>query len=208
MQIYESITELPLNRFIDCLVKDNLYALIIEGDAPPIDVLYRTWNDIIIQYNEALGDSETKMYGELRKEVALLKVTLTQIQGYIHVLRSAPYESNEDEAKELNKLTYSKFAFDPVDKEKYYADLLKCERKSAGMLLRLDLKSAALDAMEKKNPTTNQKPNKEWFLHALITLTDHSQVRVNESDITVFEFCERMRRYSIYVDKMQKAEKK
>lgn len=198
-KIYDSITDLLLSKFIDCLVNDNLYALVITGD-PVKEDLQTAWNDIIIQYNDALGDAETKMYVTLLKDVMDLKADIRKIEMCLTVLRFPYYD--EFFTKELNILTASKFSFDISNKEQYFEELDRCERITNGRRLRLKLKEAAFQAIKEKEEVA-KKPSKEYFLSTLITLSDFAGYNITEEQITVYVYCERMRRLEKYNKEIQ-----
>src|SRR5690349_12261785 len=65
---YRSISNLPLYKYRDCLVNDNLAALIISG-FPPESYLRLAWMDIRQEYADIMGDSEQKNYLKALKEV-------------------------------------------------------------------------------------------------------------------------------------------
>jgi hypothetical protein len=201
---YTSIVDLPLNRFIDCLVDENLFALVITGEPSKTD-LQSAWDGILIEYNDLLGDTENKMYFRLLREVHLLMCTIKQIELNVAILK---LQYNKADADELNGLLNSNFPFDFSDTEKYYSDLDRCIRMGKGTYLKYQLKNNQLQALKEKNDKANSKPTKEYFAGILISLTDHAGVKLNASEITVYEFCERVRRYTDYIKTIESRNKK
>lgn len=201
---YTSIVDLPLSRFIDCLVDQNIYALVISGKPTELK-LKSAWDDILIEYNDSIGDGENKFYFRLLKEVNILLITLKEIELDILILR---YQYDKKYADDLNNLLSTNYVFDPNDIEKYNSDLDKCERKSKGILLSYQVKNAQLEALKEKNQKTETKPTKSYFANILISLTDHAGVKLNADEITVYEFCERVRRYSEYIKAVENRNRK
>src|ERR1044072_6283374 len=57
---YHRITELPLSRFVDCLVDDTIYALVLSGK-PTDEELNAAWVSIQGEYAEAIGNHEYRL---------------------------------------------------------------------------------------------------------------------------------------------------
>jgi hypothetical protein len=199
---YQHITDLPLRNFIECSIGENYQALVIFGSPSEYDLLL-AWSNIQQEYADAMGDNEHRLYITLFKEVTLLKVTLQTIHYLIEILQEVYYEPY---TLELNKLLHTNFKFDPSDKQKYHETLKRCYNRSKGIKIDLELKLVQFKAIEKKNQETGKKPTKEYYQSILITLSDHAKFPVQDS-ITVYEFCDRVRRLNKYceqVDKMKR----
>lgn len=197
---YRSITELPLNKFIDCLVNDNLAALVISG-FPDQVTLSNAWTGIQYEYADARGDSEFKVYVQLLREAAGKKNDLNRIYIAIKELSVIlEFEPKSDEiiamrdhyAQQLNDLVTSRFTFDFNDPDKYVANLQRCYTRSGGLKISLGLLAAKLEAIERKFGEKS-KTDASYFQALLITLSDAAGYVIKD-DITVFEFCERIKR--------------
>lgn len=188
---YQHITEMPLNRFIDVVVDDNYASLVITGYPPP-EELHKTWVIIQGEYADAMGDHDYRMYVSLFKEVTLLTVTLKTINYLVEILERVYYP---DFANNLNKLLNITFQFDPADPVKYKTTLKNCLMRSKAIKINLDLKSIQLKAMEEKNQDPGKKPTREYFQSILINLSNHAKYHIHDN-VTVFEFCDRIRRYN------------
>lgn len=195
---YQSIVDLPLNRFIDCACNGNLSALIISG-FPHREQLTMAWAEINEQYSEAMGDSTHKLYVTLFKEVTALTIDLRQISALIEMLHQVEYKPFE---QRLNKLLFTNFKF----AENRTKELETCARLSKSIMVKIDLKTARLTAMQATN-AEKEKPKKEYFYSVLITLSDHAGFAIPDS-IAVFEYCERVKRLSEYVEKQKRKQSK
>lgn len=196
-KLYQHINELPLSRFIECLVDNNLKVLIISG-VPEEDVLNEAWANIYEQYVEAIGDSENKMYLRLLKDIAKLDNKLKIIELIVKVL-ATPYRDNsaQELIMELNKLCNTNFKFnDP-------SELQRCINRSKSIKIQLELKMAQFKEMQNKMESHNKMPTREYFLSILITLSDYSKYEITDS-ITVYSFCERMKRFKHYCEQINK----
>lgn len=194
---YLSITDLPLNKYIECVVDGNLSALIISG-YPTQEQLEAAWLDIAEQYADAMGDAEHRMYIKLYKELVYLNIEYKQILSLIEVLTIVVYKPFE---QKLNELLFTNFSF-TANREK---ELDTCFRLSKSTLLKIDMKKAQLDGLKEKGDDTDKTPTREYFQSILITLSDYSKYPVQET-ITTYQFCERVKRFTQFVEK-QKAEK-
>lgn len=198
---YRHITELPLNRFIDIVVDGNFAALIITG-YPSIEELHAAWRDIQGEYADAMGDHEHRMYISLYRDVKCLEITLKQIQWLIDQLREVYYKKLADR---LNKLLLTSFKFDRTNPEKYFNELTRCANRSKGIKIEMELKLAQFQVMQqaRKDQEEGKKPSREYYQAMLITLSDHVKYPVSDS-ITVFEFCNRIQRFTDYCNEIKK----
>jgi hypothetical protein len=196
---YRHITEMPLSRFIDVVVDENYAALIITG-YPPIDELHAAWLDIQGEYADAMGDSEHRLYISLFKEAIVLKTNLDLIIVAVGVLEQT---YSPELLSRLNKLLNTSYTLDPNDPVKYKATLKSCIMRSKAIKINLDMKEMQLKAIQEKEQEPGKKPTREYFQSILITLSDHAKYSIQDS-ITVFEFCDRVKRFNKYCEQVKK----
>lgn len=191
---YRSISELPLNKFIECLVDGNLSSLIIWG-FPAAEDLENAWIDLREQYSDTMGDAEHKLAITLFKEITILSIELQQIKSLIEILSFVRYKPLEDQ---LNQLVFTNFSFtDHREKE-----LQTCLRLSKSLLIKLEMKTNQYHALKEKNIGPVGKPTREYFQSLLITLSDYSRYLVPDT-ITTFDFCERIKRLTDFIQKQK-----
>lgn len=199
---YQHITEMPLSRFIDVVVDDNYAALIITG-YPPITELMQAWGVIQCEYADTIEQQEHKMYVRLFKEVSILSLNLQTINCLVEMLEQI-YVPEFMVA--LNKLLNTSFTLDPADPVKYQGTLKNCRMRSKAIKINIDLKNIQLQAMQNKVDEPGAKVTREYFQSILITLSNHVKYPVQES-ITVFEYCDRLKRYNREFDEIRKQTK-
>jgi hypothetical protein len=199
--LYHNINELPFRNFIQVVVYENIYALIISGK-PDEETLLNAWINIRSQFADAIGDSEHKVFTSVFKEVALLSATYKQLTVLIDLLSMLNTINvfAEDLYKELNATLRSDFKFAEGAQNKNAELLKKCRSRSKGIKLQLDLKEAHLNALSDKQ--TTGKPTIGYYQSLLITLGDHCGYQLTD-DISTFEFCERMRRFKKYCEQVK-----
>lgn len=191
---YQSISELPLNKYIECVVDGNLSALIICG-YPTKEQLESAWLEIAEQYADAMGDAEHRMYIKLYKELVMLNIEYQQILNLIDLLTLVRYQPLE---QKLNELLFTNYSFtDNREKE-----LETCFRLSKSVSLRIDLKKQQIDGLRDKGENRTKKPTREYYQSILITLSDHAKYPVFDT-IPTFEFCERVKRFTLFVEKQK-----
>jgi hypothetical protein len=188
---YLHITELPLNRFIDVVVDQNYAALIITG-FPPIEALMASWLQIQSEYADAVEHQEHKLYVSLFKEIALLTVNLQTINYTVEMLEHGYYP---ELVPILNKQLSTSFQLDPNDQVRYAATLKNWIMRSKALKINLDMKQLQLEAMQGKPTEPGRKPTREYYQSVLITLSNHVKYPVQDN-ITVYEFCDRLKRYN------------
>jgi hypothetical protein len=201
---YQSISTLPLNRFIDVVVDGNIYALVIEG-TPDVHHLHTAWADIQGEHADLIGDSESKLYLTLSKEIALLKITLTQIHGMIESLSNIFYQPHLDN---LNLLLRTRYTLNPDKQEEYFKTLNSAVMRSKGIKIDLDLKLLQFKAIEEKNKSTGTKYTREYFHSVLIALSNHAKFHLTADMITVYEFDTRLNDLVKYNKELEKLSKR
>jgi hypothetical protein len=192
---YSSINKLPLTRFIDAIVDNNLSALIISGRPTDIE-LDLAWQDIQLEYSDALGDGEAKLQANLTRQISILQITLQQIEMLIEVLGEVYYE---DFSVKLNGLLKTNFVFNPKEPETYSKNLKACFSRSRGIKIDLHIKQEQLKGISGKQTDSNFKYTREYFQSMLITISDHAKYQIMDN-ITVFEFCNRIKRFNDYCE--------
>jgi len=202
--IYRSINALPLHKFIDCIINQNLAAIIITG-LPTQEELSEAWALILQQYSDAIGDNEHRLYANRTKQLAIETINYNLVIGLVDVLRK---EYNKELCIELNKLLSTSFKFDYTNKENYEKDLSRCFNRAKGFKISIDLLQFQVNELEKKFQNKGgSKPTVEYYQSTLITLSDHAKYPINDS-ITVFEFCERIKRFNNYCEQLKSNSKK
>ena len=191
--LYHRITELPLSRWVDLVADGNKLAIVKEGQ-PPIHVLLDTEKDLRVQYADAIGDNEYKLYCGRLNEITRLEITLAQIQSLVAALREAYVPAFE---KALNKLLLTSFVFDVAKPEQYDNNLQRALNRSREIKLRITLKKGALAKLEEKYSSGDggQKATREYFMGILIELSDSAGYPLSDN-ITVWEFCERIKKHN------------
>jgi hypothetical protein len=188
--IYRSIVDLPLYAWKRLTIDNDLKALIVDGDPPKESLLHAEYI-IRMQYADAIGDGEYKMYCGVMREISNLEITLSQITSLVESLRVAYVPKF---AREVNRLLQSTLVFNVNDAADYDKNLDRAIRRSKGIKLRLDLKKIELEKLEKKYEESGTgKVTHEYYQGLLITLSDEAGYQLTD-EITVWDFCERIRR--------------
>lgn len=195
----QTIYDTPLYKFVEAFVDGNLSALVKQGN-PLKEDLETAWQNILAEYSEAVGPTEHKLYLQLLKQTSSIKITLQQVDELIKTLRNYYAKPFADM---LNKLVGSSYVFDP-SRDDYDKNLDRCKMRSKGFLIELNLKEAQLKSLESKLGANNQKPDRLYFEHALISLSDHAHFHLSDQIMTS-EFCTRLNRFTKYIDSQPKS---
>lgn len=172
------------------LTVDGYRGAVVKSGNPPEHEILKAENELRIQYADAIGDAEYRMYVNTIKEVATLEMTLSQIYSLVKVLNDA-YVPQFVTA--LNRLLQFQLVFDVTKPQEYDENLRRALRRSDGIKIRLHLKRGTLMKMEAKYSGSG-KVSREYYLGVLVSLSNDAGFRMNENDITVWEFCERIKR--------------
>lgn len=184
VSLYQSINELPLSNFITCLVDNNLNALVKSG-LPTSEVLQDTWYKIHEEYSDCIGDTETKVYLSLFKEVNQLAAKIELTTKILSVLQNYRIKQFEDELQAILK---TNFVFDASNPVEYDALLMRCYNRSKSFLISFDLKNTHLQEMQKKFDGKGEKPSREYFSNTLNMLSMFNKYRICATDITTYEY--------------------
>lgn len=196
IKYHSSCADLPLNKFIDCIVDGNLQALTITGFPTP-EQLQEAWQNIISEYSDIVGTLEYKLYVSLYKEIAISKIILDQVTVALNILKLT---YDEFFANEANRILRSNCKFNWKDPASYHAEVDKCFNRSKALKIRLDLKLLQFEAIEKKNKGKDgAQMTRQYFTSVLITLSDYAKYRI-EDNIKMSEYCERIKRFSEYCE--------
>lgn len=202
-KLFNNIVDLPLSTYIECKVDRNLEALIITGEATKEELEF-AWNEIEQEYADAVGDMEHFVYIKVLKEVTILSTDLKIIGSCIQLLSQCHVPRF---GEELNKLLHTTFKFDPSNQEQYLRELQSCANRSKELKMRLKLKEIEFDAIKEKHEGHSVEPTREYFHRILNQLEEHFHVPVDPS-ITVYRFCDKLRRYNKYAELRIKEAKK
>lgn len=219
LNIYQSISNLPLSIFIDCIVDNNLHALIISGTASDPYQLHKAWSNIMQQYSEAIGAGEYKVYLSLFREVSLLQLDYSAVHHMVECMKTIQeyivlkdfncldeiFTHQQKVGEALNAILKTACKFNNKDCGSYYEELNKCIRRSASIKIKLDLKLLAFEAIQNKNKNGGVM-DRAYFDSMLITISDHAKYEIGEN-ITVSKYCERIKRYNQYYESLKSSKK-
>jgi hypothetical protein len=194
---HHTLNDLPLSRFIDCLVDNNLSSLIISGFPNPTE-LQGAWADILAEYADVTGQHEYSMYKNLYKDTAVIKINLDLINAAVGILREIYSEYFETE---LGILLNIKLNLDWNDQEKYQHELTRCLNRSKSLKIKYDLKMMEFEALKKRHEqkNTGEKIDRLYFTKILIALSNHAKYQISET-IKMGEYCLRLKEYNDYCD--------
>lgn len=191
---YQNISDLPLIRFVDVCVHDNLSALIITGFPSQIE-LKIAWDEIQQQYAEEMGDGETVLYISLYRDIVSLTIQMQEVEELINGKCGLRKMYTKVCADYLNDLVQGSFEFDFEDTDNYHKMLDGCENRAKAFKIDFDMKMIHFKSIQSKNEDEKQPYTRAYFQDILITLSDYSKYNMAEN-ITVYEFCNRVKRYN------------
>lgn len=188
---------------MDLVVDGNKYALVKSGEAPYHEILMAE-SELRVQYADAIGDNEYRLYCGMINDITRQEITLAQIQGLTSALRDAYVPLF---AENLNRLLRTKFVFDVSRPDEYDANLQRALNRSKGLKLEIDLKRQRVEKIaEKYENGSGGKVTREYFMGILIELSDSAHFPLTET-ITVWEFCERIKKHNKKAELINKTAK-
>lgn len=201
VKYYDSIVDLPFGLFKQCSVKNNYYALVIEGQ-PKIEELERAWINIALEYKDRMMGEEGKMHHNLLLESGLLESKLIKINICLQRL-GIEVDHPEINPKrkyidDLNQFVESNFVFDHLKPEEFKAELKRAKNRSKGVLMNLQIKQSNLKALNEKG-NNQTKPTFEYWDSILNELSLFAKYEIGDS-ITVSRFCDMVQKCNKYRD--------
>lgn len=200
---YQTIFELPLFKFEEVLLTENLSALTITG-FPTQEELFAAWQEIMCEYSEAMGNGEYRVTQRLMQEINDLEIKFQLINLGCQSLKNAYSKIMVDI---INQHLRTKYEF-KWGNPKYIADIESCIRRAKGFKVTKELKQEQLKSIEAKmNAGESKQIDKNYFTQMLIILGRYNHYKINK-DIFVNEYCTYVNDYASYVDAMDRANKK
>jgi len=202
---YQNISELPLYLFIDASVDDKISGLVKTGFPTEMEI-QGIWQEIMIQFNEAMGDNESRRIFSLHKQIKSKDVTRDLINKALFMLRHPDRLTPKGIAKFekfLNDTLYSNIVLDLEDKDEYEDQLQVFKNMAASITLAIDMHMIEYKALKDKKKSVGQKPDRIYYQTVLLNLSDHAGYEVTDK-ISTFEFCERFRRLNNFIDRNKK----
>jgi hypothetical protein len=187
--MYESIHTLPFHVF---------RKVIVTGDVSLVGE--EKWEELLEQYADAIGETKRDGYLSTQRELLYFKIQRYLVDTLVEQL-SKYYVPKW--ARQLNKLTRSNFKFNPHHQEEYYSLLERCLQRSKSIDIQIALAEEKLRELEKKNEGKNLAPTEEYFEKVLLNLHEWSNWQFDNSEISTFQYCELVRRYTQHISYME-----
>lgn len=202
-QFYRHIVDIPLNRFIDVTTTGLLYPLIISGK-PSDAELHAAWDNIVDEYSQELGNGEQDLHVSLFKEIVKLQAAIEEIALCVGMLEKVYCGKL---VSRINKILNTNFVFDVNNEEDYNRKLQSCLSRSKGFKIQLDLKLEQFEKIKSKIENPGQLPAKSYYQSILITIRGSEGYFIKADEITVYEFCEMIKRHNKKYEDLKKAAK-
>lgn len=185
-ELYRTCSQLPLDRFIDCLIDNDLSRLVIKGEVNQ-SILQHTWDEINIEYIE-LNQSNDSIYSlGLQKDIALLSDEIQRVEEVLFLLSPAmrPYcLGYENEL--VGFLRYYGYKQVIDFNSDYSRVLIAIQNKLNPKKLRLDSRIQELtNYLESKS---TGKADRKLFETNLIRMSRFQGYAIRAKDITVTEY--------------------
>lgn len=213
-KLYHTITDLPLSIYITCVVDHDLSGLVISGQFEDSEI-QQAWNDIQSEYADIVGDQDMKKYLASYKKYCFYEVTIAQgellltmipriilhgIQiGKDFHLYGHVQEARHTYVEKFNRIFSSSLIFTD---ETFEADIESGRAYLKGLSLRMDIEAEKLKKLESAAMADKKPVTRQYFYDTLITLSDHSKVKLDDS-MTAYEFAQRIKRFEDYQKSFQ-----
>lgn len=201
--VFDNCHDLSLERFIKCLVSEDLSNLVRPGfGSPGADKLAKIWNDIFFEYIDLVDDPASRVNLALHRETAKMEADRNLISLVLWNLKRYP---NADLIKFLKKSGY-RYELDPSKPEHYVNDINLVEKR----LKALDAKIAKnkSDIKNAENAKKGHKMKISDFDALLTELAAFQGYRLDPAAISVSEFVAASNRYKAHVANMKKKNRK
>lgn len=208
--LYLSCSQLPLDRFINCLVNGDLNALIISGQ-PSLADIAEAWSNIFAEYLDINNDNEATYLLQLQSQLSVLSNYITEIETAIYLLSILPNPAlgQLQRTEHIIKLEGvlrehgHDYTLDPSDFNDYVEKLQQVDSSLAPDRLRFETltKEYATYLQSKEG----QSVDRTYFVTMLRRLARFNKVVViRAAEITVEEFVMMVHDYLEYYNANKK----
>jgi hypothetical protein len=179
---YQSVEDMPLDRFIRALCNMDLKELIIEGE-PTNEQLLLSWSAIYEQFLDGMqdesGQRKMKLVGEINRlefdhELIMLCVQRLQIAYSPWIIET------------LRRHIRVTGTFNPEDTEQYMRDLQAIRTRAANMQVKIDEKRGELAILTPKG----SGPTRMQFDRLIAQVSIFSKFHINRRAVMTSEFIE------------------
>lgn len=181
-RLYNDCGKLPLDRFIDCLVDNDLSQLIITGTATESE-LQTVWDKIYVQYCQLSQDGSYNEVFEILKEIDDLKAKITIANNSIKHLQLS---FDQDLVNVLNSLALRCTVKDGDKGEVLINKLNAVVARIKKWFPRLSKAEKDLNVLRETN---TGKIDRAYFDDVLEAMSEHKGYQIEASKITVSRFC-------------------
>lgn len=195
---YTSCRELPLNKFMWCMVKGNVWHL-MKPKQPRVSkkILEPVWNEIFYEYMDMVKDPmHTKML-VLMKEITRLDTHFVLVYETCRQLNLHYYKPL---VESLQKLGY-RYKYDPSDRQKYRKELDLTISQSKSYRLKAEQYRKDLEELKSDK---GKKTNESDYETILAELSKFQGYRLDPNVITVAEFVAITNRYKKHMEMISK----
>ena len=202
--LYRTLSQLPMGRFLTALCDNDLQALVISGPATPGE-LRETWHALLNEYFELKNDIFKSEEFQLSKDITRLQNHLFLLQQCIDFLYT---RHSASVAQSLNKLGYT---FRPATQEpedyRPLLDTIVARSKTKY----IQVKQLIARREKVRENTKNVLPTREYFEQVIVNVESVQKTTYDLETITVSKFVQLEKRYAKYVqtvnDSIQKNKK-
>lgn len=187
-KLIESIEDLRLDQFIDCICDQKLNVLVIEGQPSDVDLL-ECWANLYSQYLDILDDSETLYMLHLERDVELLRYKIVTAEAIVKVLQKT-YVGQLVEV--LKMLKFSTVGI-KQGHSGYNHSLAKVEAKITPLKLKLEQKSGELTEYYKDKG--EDKVSRQFFRTQVSRLSKYQGYPLRPAKTLVPEYVAVLRDY-------------
>jgi hypothetical protein len=209
-KVFDTIHKLRYDLFKRIMVEGDLSLLVESGKASP-EYLSATWQEILFQYGESLGNSiEDAYYYTTFREYLHLTGKIEKIDKYLQVLRKVfVIEWMRELMALVDKTTPDINSIDPQKKDEYFKLLEVCEKRAKGIKMRYSFAEMKLLSLKDKrgDKTETIVPTYESFERTEIHIDDFKGRAIDYETISTFKYCELLRQLNKFADKQNNSTK-
>ena len=174
--------DLPLDRFIDCVVHGQYDRLIIDGEHSQQQI-NETWDKIWDEYLSIVGLPTHKYVTDLIKIIALLYLKITTVEWNIRALELGYYP----DCIEALRVVGIDYKFDPADPIAYAAALEKAVKKSKSWVIEYQDKQKEYDKY--RSHASKEVITEQGFIDNIVSLSKVVGYHIDIKKVTVAEYC-------------------
>lgn len=194
LRLLRHANEVNMNQFKACLCRNDLKALVAEGEATA-EQLAEAWTTLFYEYCDLTEATEVVHRALLKFEIDLYSKHNIMVAEWVKMLQLSYLPGIADAIKTLG----FEVALDPDNPDQYQADLKRVTAELAFHKVKLRVKEAEYKFMMDNQSTIEEVVDEKYFSTIFFRINNYAKREAVNGMTTVEDYCVALKDYVEYV---------